>query len=325
LIATTADDARTRLWTADGKLLADLRESGARRAALSPDGHRVATWAETPSVRLWSTFYSDDERQAFLDVAQLIGIFIRKPLTPEERRGYFAGDPTGSAPPPAAIDPCDTLAGHPYDPGRVGKGVIIELVREEPAEQACQAAIVRQPEPRFFFQLGRAMERRGADDTAADSYRHAAGAGYGAAMRSLAILLGKSQDEARRTEAADWRKRAAEAGDPLAQWDLGRTALETENSPAAARAWFERAVGRGLPHAALALGTIYDRGQGVERDPASALYYYALAARLWRDHGLPDDGAAAAQRGVPLISQLPVTKVAEIAHRVEAWSPSAAK
>lgn len=76
-------------------------------------------------------------------------------------------------------------------------------------------------------------------------------------------------------------RRAAEAGDRLAQFEIGERFSTGKGAPRdAARAarWFERAAAQGYAPAQFRLASLYERGQGVSRDLARAKVWYARAA-----------------------------------------------
>jgi uncharacterized caspase-like protein len=88
----------------------------------------------------------------------------------------------------------------------------------------------------------------------------------------------------------------AQAGDPDAQTNVGEIferGLGGEPNPEAAAVWYQKAADQGYSRALFDLGTLYEQGQGVEKDRLKALNLYR---RAW---GLPEDNVmytSAAQR-----------------------------
>ncbi|WP_036292418.1 SEL1-like repeat protein [Methylosinus sp. PW1] len=77
-------------------------------------------------------------------------------------------------------------------------------------------------------------------------------------------------------------KEIAAAGDASAQYELGLRYSEgrggAPRDPKIAFQWFEKAAEKGLAPAQYRLGSIYEKGMGVERDYAKALTWYKRAA-----------------------------------------------
>ncbi|WP_400769732.1 hypothetical protein [Methylosinus sporium] len=77
-------------------------------------------------------------------------------------------------------------------------------------------------------------------------------------------------------------KEIAAAGDASAQYELGLRYSEgrggAPRDPKIAFQWFEKAAEKGLAPAQYRLGSIYEKGMGVERDYAKALSWYKRAA-----------------------------------------------
>jgi TPR repeat protein len=103
-----------------------------------------------------------------------------------------------------------------------------------------------------------------------------------AAMRNVALMLRKGEGVEKNPEGArKWLQRAASAGLPTAQADLGEMLLNGEGGPpdpAAALPWLEAAAASNHPIAQFQLGEIYEAGQVVPRDLKRAKEYYAAAA-----------------------------------------------
>ncbi len=122
----------------------------------------------------------------------------------------------------APLHACDTLAGNPIDPGRVGPGVATAAVRAEVAILACQEAVRLYPnELRFQFQLGRAFRQANKVDDALRWYTAAADKGYAGALNSLGVMYSAGEGvRADCTRAAHFFTLAANQGYPAANDNL---------------------------------------------------------------------------------------------------------
>ncbi len=82
--------------------------------------------------------------------------------------------------------------------------------------------------------------------------------------------------------ARQWYERAANEGNVKAMHNLAVLAASAQNGQtpdyAAAAQWFVAAAERGLSDSQFNLGVLHENGLGVERDPAAAYKWYALAA-----------------------------------------------
>jgi hypothetical protein len=90
--------------------------------------------------------------------------------------------------------------------------------------------------------------------------------------------LGVAQN---RTEAARWYRRAAESGEPRAQYNLGDLYLRgegVERDEVAAFGWFRKAALGGYPQGRIMVGSMYAVGRGTPADPAAAYMWLTLAA-----------------------------------------------
>jgi len=107
------------------------------------------------------------------------------------------------------------------------------------------------------------------------------------AMHNVAWMRRKGQGTKKDLEgAAEMYKRAAMAGDPLSQADLGEMLFKGEvegATPKAAAQWLTLAAAAHHPVAEFELGELYEAGRGVAQD-------LAIARELYED---------AASRGVP--------------------------
>lgn len=175
---------------------------------------------------------------------------------------------------------CDQMAGSPYDLNRnpAYAPVNIEQI-DKTAVSACSAAFKETGNPRFAFQLGRALNKTEQADEAMAAYETAVKADYSAAKVNLGMLLGRIGDQA-----AEFRlySQAAEAGNILAAYNLGvayRDGLGTSPDAGKAIYWFEFAAAHGDDTAAFNLGAIYDEGKLVSEDNQMAIAWYDVAAK----------------------------------------------
>jgi TPR repeat protein len=83
-------------------------------------------------------------------------------------------------------------------------------------------------------------------------------------------------------EAVRWYRMAAEQGDPQAQFHLGALYQsgpgDVPRDPAEAAKWYRMAAGQGFGKAQLCLGFLYEHGEGVPQDDVLAYMWYHLAA-----------------------------------------------
>lgn len=100
---------------------------------------------------------------------------------------------------------CDQEAGHIYDPLLPGTGKLFGRIKENDALKYCEEALAQDRDnPRFIFQLGRALDKKSravTDDSAIKSrvreaYRRAADMGYPVAFNNLATVLNSSKEQA---------------------------------------------------------------------------------------------------------------------------------
>jgi TPR repeat protein len=184
----------------------------------------------------------------------------------------------GHVPHQSVQDKCDRLAGSPNDnqrnpafnPVAVGE---IDLG----AIDACRLAYEATQEPRFAYQLGRALNQAEEIDQAVTAYQAAVEGDYPAAKVNFGMLMGRLGDA--ETEFSMY-KEAAEGGNMLASYNLGvayRDGLGTEPDAEQALQWFEKAAAAGDDTAAFNIAVIYDEGKLVPADDQTAIAWYDLA------------------------------------------------
>lgn len=175
---------------------------------------------------------------------------------------------------------CDRMAGSPYDLNRnpAYAPVSIEQI-DAAAVSACSAAYQETNNPRFAYQLGRALNKTEQADAAMSAYEKAVNANYSAAKVNLGMLLGRLGDQVSEFK---MYSQAAEAGNVLAAYNLGvayRDGLGTKPDAAKSVHWFEFAAAHGDDTAAFNLGAIYDEGKLVPEDNQMAIAWYDVAAK----------------------------------------------
>lgn len=100
------------------------------------------------------------------------------------------------------VEECDVLAAHPDDPERMATGVADDAIVPRLAILACEQSIENDPdEPRFQFQLGRALLAVGRKTEAVVRFQKAADSDYAAARAYMGDAyqfgLGTKQDTAK--------------------------------------------------------------------------------------------------------------------------------
>jgi TPR repeat protein len=193
--------------------------------------------------------------------------------------------------PPAPL--CDALAADPFDPDRLGEGVMFDRIDGERAVSACEEAATADPgNLRLAYQLGRAYARAERADEALPLLRRAATAGGLAAMYALGDLLAYHQSEGKTggtaREGVDWMRRAADAGYAPALVGLGAIYADGRILPrddAAADDYYRRAADTGNPYGQLyAALRLDDRaGDDATQLAAAERLLRASAAQGWRD------------------------------------------
>ncbi len=175
---------------------------------------------------------------------------------------------------------CDRMAGSPHDQQRNGQFAPVGMDSiEYGAVDACRIAFEATGNPRFAYQLGRALNKSQEADQAMSAYEVAVQADYAAAKVNFGMLMGRLGDEQ-----AEFRfyKEAAEGGNVLAAYNLGvafRDGLGVEPDVNKALEWFEKAASEGDDTAAFNIAAIYDEGDLVPQDDQTAIAWYDLAAQ----------------------------------------------
>jgi len=175
---------------------------------------------------------------------------------------------------------CDRMAGSAYDKDRNTTYAPVDIDNiDMQAVGVCRTAFEATGNPRFAFQLGRALNKAQEADQAMTAYEAAVNAGYSAAKVNFGMLMGRIGDVD-----AEFKlySEAATSGNVLAQYNLGvayRDGLGTTVDGQKALDWFEKAAVGGDDTAAFNIGTIYDEGKLVPEDNQTAIAWYDLAAQ----------------------------------------------
>jgi uncharacterized protein len=175
---------------------------------------------------------------------------------------------------------CDRLAGSPFDQQRNGAFAPVDIANiGNQAVEACRIAFDATGNPRFAYQLARALNSVDEQDQAMNAYDTAVKDGYAAAMVNYGMLMGRLGDD--KAEFAYYQQ-AADNGNTLAAYNLGvayRDGLGTQADVQKALQWFETAAAKGDDTAAFNIGVIYDEGQLLDADDQTAIAWYDLAAQ----------------------------------------------
>jgi len=181
------------------------------------------------------------------------------------------------------VHDCDRLAANTFDPDKVTEGIAWKDFVPDSAIKACRSALEKYPdEPRFQYQLGRALTKAESYTEALALHRKAAEKGYAAAMNTLGSGYRKGQGVGQdNTEAVKWYRRAAEKGYPAAMHNLGymyREGLGVAKDKTEAVRLVRKAAEKGYIFAMTHLGVMYDKGRGVGQDYTEAVRWYRKAA-----------------------------------------------
>jgi WD40 repeat protein len=330
-IVTASADHTARLWdAATGAQVAVLHGHGGPvyGVAINPHGTCVATASADHTGRLWPVW-----PLLTLDVVAYSDISALRALTDDERKSLFlTEEDTGASlpqPPAAASDPgsvCDRLTGNPFDPRKRAPGVQFDRIDAENAILACQAATVVMPdEPRFQYQLGRALARTNNVAEAVKHYCAAAEAGYAAAQIDLADAyekgLGVPEDGA---AALALYRQAAEGGCVVAYSNIGRCYWDGIGIPVErpeALRWFEHGAEAGDPFSHRRLAELYESGERLGQDFEKALLHHAIATRLLEAAGDESAAIGARVRRGSIARALPPQLVVGISREAAAWRP----
>ncbi len=179
----------------------------------------------------------------------------------------------------AVQNECDRLAGSPYDNQRNQTYSAVETgAIDNAAIDSCRIAFETTGNPRFAYQLGRALNKVEEMDQAMTAFEAAAQADYPAAKVNFGMILGRLGDHEREFRMYD---EAAHGGNVLAAYNLGvayRDGLGTRADAGKALYWFEKAAIAGDDTAAFNIAVIHAEGTLVPADDETAIAWYDLAA-----------------------------------------------
>jgi hypothetical protein len=299
-------------------------------AGFSPDGTRVVTASDDNTARLWGVWpLLTADTVAYAEIAAL------RHLSKDEQTSLFLteADPapgqehvTNSDDDPRAM--CDRLAGNPLDPHKGAPGVQLDKINAEKAVAACRAAVeAAAGEPRFSYQLGRALLRTDKRDEAVPLIRAAAEKSYPAAQEALGYLyenaIGLAKDDA---QALRLYQQAAEGVYAPAfshEGSLYWAGIGIEANHAEAVRWFKRGADQGDPFSHQRMAELYEIGgdqlpQNLER----SLFHHAIEAQLFEAAGYTAQAAIARARRGSLARVLPPETAVRIAREAAAWRPT---
>jgi TPR repeat protein len=172
-----------------------------------------------------------------------------------------AAAPYSGAAAKVPVTDCDRLAAHPQDVHKVAPGIEFESIDAAHAIAACRDALANFPdEPRFAYELARALDSGGQVLSAMEMYRRLADAGYVQAQVTMGIsYLDGTFVETEPAKAAEWFRRAEQSGHAQAEFYLGllyeRGLGVTQNKEEAQRL-LQRSVDAGYDRALVALGDL---------------------------------------------------------------------
>lgn len=177
---------------------------------------------------------------------------------------------------------CDRLAGHKWDETLPVKPTGFEALKAhaEEAIRACSIAHENSADPRYTFQLARAIWAGGDGPGAVRFYEQATAKGHARATYRLArayneALFGLTQDI---PKALQLFRKAADLGQAIAAHEAGWILLnglgDTEIDEASAYRYFQQALADGENKSLYPAGFMYQNGYHVERSTSKAIEYY---------------------------------------------------
>ena len=171
-----------------------------------------------------------------------------------------------------------------------------------------------------MFMLAKSKLDTGGYADGAALMKRAANAGEPAAQYRLGKLHEKGLGVPRDLSLArKWTERAADGGNIRAMHDLAVFYAQGDGGPqsyAAAVNWFRKAAEFGVVDSQYNLGVLYERGIGIDPDPSEALFWFVIAAR-------GGDGASA-DKIQQLSKALPVDTADAATSRARNWTPKQA-
>jgi hypothetical protein len=178
---------------------------------------------------------------------------------------------------------CDAYAGHPWEPGHNGSGVVWGAVVINPALEACRAALELDPDaPELKFRLARTLMQDQLYDEAMPLMFEAVAAGYPPAEAAYGTAFVKAQGvDPDYPSALYWLEKAAASGNVIGQNNLATmmlVGLGTRPDLDRAIALYRPAAEAGYAPAMFGLGVAYDRRSSSGTDLIAALDWFEKAA-----------------------------------------------
>ncbi|MER9133252.1 trypsin-like peptidase domain-containing protein [Mesorhizobium sp. M0768] len=315
-VLTASADNTARLWDAGtGSQIALMQHSGTLfDAAFSPDGKTVATASFDGTVGLWKVPLPYD---LALPVAQASQFRL---LSDAELQSYDVELPEWQAnldKRRATLLPCDRLAGQPFD-RRVGLGGMpFNEIDAAAAIAACEAAVKSAPgEPRFRYELGRALEKAKRFADAVAAYQTAADAGYPDGFINLAYAYQEGNAVPKdNVHALSLFSKAFDLGEESAGFPLGQMYWQgegTKEDGAKAVAIWSQAADAGSPDAHAELGRLAELGTTTTAaNLLEAFYHYAVAVRMFEEHGYHKEAIGPRYRCATLARNLEPEAIAQ--------------
>lgn len=199
----------------------------------------------------------------------------------------------------ADVSACDALAASPYDESRPAEATGLDLgdMDGSAAIEVCRRVAEKSPEPRHWFQYGRALQRSANYAEAVFWYGKAAKTGHAHGMVNFGNMYSNGLGGLKQNhpEAFRWFQKAADLKSAIGMNKLGYCYREGHGVPpddkAAAR-WFQMAAEADLAEAMAELGFMYEKGRGVQPSFSQALDWYRKAAEAGSLIGMNNLGYA---------------------------------
>jgi WD40 repeat protein len=333
-MVTVSSDGSAHLWDAHTfRQVAAFRGPGAgiRFARFSPDSQKVATGSYDGTAQLWTVLPLSSTELADYSTIRAV-----RDLTDIERSRYSVPEDhkqTDWIPPAGSFNDCDRLAGFPQDPQKRTWGVAFDNIKEG-AVAACRAALAKQPdEPRYMYQLARALNKQGETAEARDLLERAAARGYAAAHNNIGFYYQRGEKGFPKDAAAAISHDASafEGGVLNCASTISGMYWRGEGvdrNRKLAIDWLRRGAATGDPYSHTRLAYLYEHGEEVEHSLDRALLHWALAERLFSEaehRGTEPRGSSdyPRVRRMALARDLPAKDVAQIAAETLRWAPAA--
>jgi WD40 repeat protein len=327
-IVTASADGTARLWdarTAGSVAVFKGHDSAVESADFSPDGRTMMTTSSDGTAQLWTVLPLSNA-----ELVDYSSLRAARDFTEEERSKYFLPDDDKRAewiPAKGSFNDCDRLAAHPRDPEKRAWGVNFENLTEE-AVAACRASLAEYPQdPRYAYQLGRALEKKGDTAEARELLERAAARGYAAAHNNIGSFyeegsLGFEQDSSTIAFEGGLLNSAVVISNMY--WKGERIAQDRK----VAVEWLRRGAAAGSPRSHHRLAYLYEHGEEVDHDLQRALFHWALAEQLYSEaelRGVEPAGTSRYPRvrRIALSRDMPPKEVAQMASEVLRWTPAA--